>query len=750
MSVRIINADVLDGLGQLPDESVHCVCTSPPYWGLRDYGTATWTGGSSSCNHISHSIRTGAGMEALGEKYRGGGKKATPEKAIQFRDVCSKCGADRVDHQIGLEPTPEAFVARLVEVFHQVRRVLRNDGTLWINLGDSYATKPNGSIGASTLEGASSSHEAYRRTNGLRSTSVPVGLKHKDLVGIPWLVAFAMRADGWWLRQEIIWCLSGGTRIYARTQKGDTPMTIKDLVRLDPETVKLWNGTKWTQVLGFSETPRPDETFEIELRSGERIGCTSGHLWPTQRGNVRADGLAVGDVIATCQLPEPEAPREPEYLPAADVGWFIGSFLADGSYGDHGSVIQIASHSEKSERFSRLKKIAEAFDGTFALHFHDGKSASVHIYSPVLLGILQAYITGENACGKRLSPRCWRRNNEFLTNVLTSYLDSDGHWDAPNRRYRVGFTQNDALAADLRTLCARLGLQIRLKRCAHESQWGVFPGWRGEIRFSRSAHHNCKDDGEIVAIRGSRARKFWDIGVEDEPHLFALASGVLTHNSKPNPMPESCLDRCTKSHEHLFLLSKSARYHYDADAIREAAEKGYDGSVFNAGKTAEHQLGRSSDKPRAGSTRIKVPGGWDRGEGGHGTIHRDGRTSAEYQEAVVRDGRNKRSVWTIATQAFAEAHFATFPEKLVEPCVLAGCPVGGTVLDPFGGSGTTAIVADKLGRDAILIELNPDYAAMAERRIARDRLERGSGDMADVAKADLPLTPLEALISQAQ
>lgn len=666
MTVRIINADVFAGLAQLPDESVNCCVSSPPYWNLRDYGH---------------------------------------------------------DGQIGNEPTPDAFVSKLVEVFREVRRVLRKDGTLWLNLGDTYNNCDKwggggvGKNGKQTLapDGTVPSWAVRRKRDKIE------GIKTKDLVGIPWMTAFALRADGWWLRQEIIWCLSGGTRVYARTQKGDMPMTIKDLVRLDPATVKLWNGTKWTQVLGFSETPRPDETFEIELRSGERIGCTAGHLWPTQRGNVRADELAVGDVIATCRLPEPETPREPEYLPAADVAWFVGTFLADGSYGSHGSVIQIASHADETERFSRLKRISEAFDGTFALHFHDGKAASAHIYSPVLLGVLQAYIAGENACGKRLTSRCWRRSNEFLINLLTAYLQGDGHWDAPNRRYRIGFTQNDALAADLRTLCARLGLQIRLKRYDHESQWGVFPGWRGEIRFARSAHHNCKDDGEVVSIQRSRARKFWDIGVEDEPHLFALASGVLTHNSKPNPMPESVRDRCTKAHEHIFLLSKAERYFFDAAAIRETAEKGYAGSEFNAGKTAGHQLGRASDKPRIGAK-----GNAKTFRGGVYT----GNRAFENSEEMERDShgnapnetlsRNKRSVWTIATQPFPDAHFATFPEELASTCILAGCPAGGTVLDCFGGAGTTGLVADKLGRNAVLIELNKSYAAMDERRIRGD------------------------------
>lgn len=330
MGVRIIIADVLDELAQLEDESVHCCVTSPPYWGLRDYG---------------------------------------------------------VEGQIGLEPTPEAFVAKMVEVFREVRRVLRKDGTLWLNLGDSYS---HGGCGSRDDERwPKQSRNDHHVTRGKSKT----GLKPKDLVGIPWMVAFALRSDGWWLRQEIIW-------------------------------------------------------------------------------------------------------------------------------------------------------------------------------------------------------------------------------------------------------------------------------------------------------------------------------------AKPNPMPESIRDRCTKAHEHLFLLTSISSYFFDADAIREDAVTDDIRRPYAPGQVDAR--GNGHDRGGGQLRKIKVPGGWDRGEGGHGTIHRDGRTSAEYQDAPTKLGRNKRSVWTISTQGYAEAHFATFPEELPANCIKAGCPAGGTVLDPFGGAGTTGLVADKLGRNAILIELNPEYAAMAHKRISGD------------------------------
>ncbi len=316
MTVRIITADVIDGLRQLPDESVHCVVTSPPYWGLRDYG---------------------------------------------------------VDGQIGLEATPAEFTARLVAVFREVKRVLRKDGTCWVNLGDSYA---GGSTTGAARPGSGRADgivddRAQRNRNGVGSVA---GLKPKDLVGIPWRFAFAMQDDGWWLRQDIIW-------------------------------------------------------------------------------------------------------------------------------------------------------------------------------------------------------------------------------------------------------------------------------------------------------------------------------------AKPNPMPESVTDRCTKAHEYIFLLTKSATYHYDAEAIKEDAVGGRL-AFYGHGVTS---AARGADASRQDGNR------------------RD--------ESIV-DSRNKRSVWTIATAPFSEAHFATFPPELPELCIKAGCPVGGTVLDPFSGAGTTCLVADRLQRHGIGIELNPAYAAMSEARIGRDR-----GGLLDIMEA---------------
>jgi len=199
---KILNCDVLEGLKQLPDNSVQCCITSPPYWGLRDYGTAKWEGGSTDCDHLEKKqLKQGNCGGLSNQPLKRGEQPYTESSNIQFKDVCAKCGAKRIDAQIGLESTPEAYVAKMVEVFREVRRVLRDDGTLWLNLGDTYHGGGGGNYGS----GLSVACEHGQHLTNVRNRLELPGLKPKDLVGIPWRVAFALQADGWYLRQDIIW-----------------------------------------------------------------------------------------------------------------------------------------------------------------------------------------------------------------------------------------------------------------------------------------------------------------------------------------------------------------------------------------------------------------------------------------------------------------------------------------------------------------------------------------------------------------
>jgi DNA modification methylase len=423
MGIKILKGDCLETLKSLDEQSINTCVTSPPYWGLRDYGTGEWVGGNADCLHKSAKKNADKTGGFTGKRIRkiGGSEN---NKYLKHKKNCSDCGATRKDNQLGMEDTPEEFVENLVRVFKEVKRVLRDDGTVWLNLGDSYYNYRPGKGQSLSKQSVSNTDQDLPQDCARRGNKI-AGLKEKDLVGIPWRVAFALQADGWYLRQDIIW-------------------------------------------------------------------------------------------------------------------------------------------------------------------------------------------------------------------------------------------------------------------------------------------------------------------------------------HKPNPMPESVRDRCTKSHEYIFLLSKNPKYYYDNEAIKEDAK--------SAGKKSDGFKGRQ------GGAEYHATGG------GIGS------------EEKIYNKKNKRSVWTITTKPYKEAHFATFPTELIEPCVLAGCPEeicvdcgkpykrvmqkpkqleiernkrsglddrkvggvldkynrenppidlglqkqcdcetnetkGGTVLDPFGGSGTTGVVAIKHNRNAVLCELNEGYIDIAEKRL---------------------------------
>jgi DNA modification methylase len=367
VGITIYCGDAATVLAEMPDQSVHCCVTSPPYWGLRDYGTGTWEGGDEACDHknvkqVERNLNHSASEQRQG-RTADEGKLRDGVSGVD--SVCPKCGATRTDHQLGLEDSPQAYVEGMVAVFREVRRVLRDDGTLWLNLGDSY----NGSGGGGGDGKQHSNQGSVDRPDNREGWK---GLKPKDLCGIPWRVAFALQADGWYLRQDIIW-------------------------------------------------------------------------------------------------------------------------------------------------------------------------------------------------------------------------------------------------------------------------------------------------------------------------------------AKPNPMPESVTDRCTKAHEYVFLLSKAERYYFDADAIKSKSD--YAGTITGTGP-------KSLSRGQAKGAGIAPSGN------ANGCL-------------ISPEMANKRSVWTIPTKPYKAAHFAVFPPKLIKPCILAGCPKGGVVLDCFAGSGTTAEVSRRLSCKSVAIELNPEYCQLAARRLRQKVLNFG-------------------------
>lgn len=199
----------------------------------------------------------------------------------------------------------------------------------------------------------------------------------------------------------------------------------------------------------------------------------------------------------------------------------------------------------------------------------------------------------------------------------------------------------------------------------------------------------------------------WRVAFALQQDGWYLRQDIIWH--KPNPMPESVRDRCTKAHEYVFLLSKSERYFWDAEAMKEPAV----GANLHDVTGRTKQRGLADTFKRKDSKRAQAIPGQSVG------THREDRPDSTYDLYT----RNRRSVWTVATRPYKGAHFATFPPALIEPCILAGAPFDGLVLDPFTGSGTTAAVALQHGRRFIGCELNPDYIKLAEARIAAAEAE---------------------------
>lgn len=252
----------------------------------------------------------------------------------------------------------------------------------------------------------------------------------------------------------------------------------------------------------------------------------------------------------------------------------------------------------------------------------------------------------------------------------------------------------------------------------------------------------CKQDSNIGSRLGTKSTKGhgkpkdligqpWSLAFAMRDAGWWLREDIVWH--KPNPMPESILDRCTRSHEMIFHFTKSKSYYHDADAIRTKMLAPNDSTQDDLNRAFNNKR-KTVPVPR----QDKLPTGWDIGSGAHGTIHRAMRTRrlaraeaeplkrkstlnepmgdrARHDQSAT--GANRRSVWTIATCGYSGAHFATFPPELPRLCILAGCPPGGMVLDPFAGSGTVGDVAVKLGRKFTLIELNAKYLTLINERL---------------------------------
>ena len=309
----LLTGDVIECLKALPDDSVHCVVTSPPYWGLRDYGTATWEGGDAECDHKRDSQKPQDHYGSDGKIGRNNTNWDHRNESVGL--VCPKCGACRIDKGIGLEPTFQEWLDRMVEVFREVRRVLRKDGTVWLNIGDAYAntcTGGNGATGGRDKSTLQSQMPPMGTTPTKKNLS---GFKPKDPLMMPARLAIALQEDGWWVRSEIIWVKPN-------------PMPESCMDRPSSAHEKIYLLTRSARYFYDADAVREEELIpgasakQIEYQQRNREGRDKGFMVNDSCGTWTGEGNYQGGrnlrnvwTISTQAYPEAHFATFPEALP---------------------------------------------------------------------------------------------------------------------------------------------------------------------------------------------------------------------------------------------------------------------------------------------------------------------------------------------------------------------------------------------------------------------------------------------------
>ena len=504
---------------------------------------------------------------------------------------------------------------------------------------------------------------------------------------------FFVEECGLKLNDTMIWCLSGGTYLYVKSSKGVQPMTIKDMVRLDPSTIQLWDGMKWVNVVKWYENKDVKSKIRIQLRSGENIYCTNEHRWVLENGEeVLTKDLKIGDILKTCNLPN-EGEHKPIFM-TNDMLWVLGLYLAEGSHAD--DTIQFSLCADEISWVDKIGSVIESVGGSITYTIN-GNSLNVRCYSKVFNAILSQYIGGKTAKDKHLTNICWKLSNDDLKCIVEGYLDGDGGYDEKNDRWRLGFTENSYLERDLRILASRLNAKITLLRKGSriKSLNKVYPSLKGEWKWERSEHHNSKKPSEILLITEEKIREdehMWDIEVDSEEHLFSLASGVITHNCKLNPMPQVKQCRYSDCFEYMFVFSKGKPKTFNPIKVPcKSAGKNYN----STGKNIGGENGRRELNYIVNSEKVK------------NNIWEYGVASNKKTMEIEIDG-----------EKIEVRHPAVFPIEMVIDHIKSWTNEGDIVLDPFMGSGTVAMASILTNRKYVGIELNEHYHMLCMKNIS--------------------------------
>jgi DNA modification methylase len=623
MSVRILTGDCRSVLASLPSESVHCILTSPPYFGLRDYGTASWEGGDPACDHKQG--RNGSGradgvVDGRGQRNRDG--------VGAMGGDCRRCGARRIDRQIGLEQTPDAYVAEMVAVFREARRVLRGDGTLWLNVGDSYTS------GGRTSQAPD--EKSAGRAMGCRPDT-PQGLKPKDLIGIPWRLAFALQADGWYLRQDIIWA-----------KPNAMPESVKDRCCKAHEYVFL-----------LSKSARyyydAEAIAEPAISSGEARGGGKKY-------SARENGAAIGGSHNLHRYGETPENRNRRSVWTIATEPFRAMQIAHRVRVEPDAQVDGKSRITSSDCPLHGGRSAQAAKGRCGEPLADSQTRNGYIGTH----LARPHCGERDATGQTFGRANAEQSSDLLRReCLTSAIDHNSR----SRRMGRDPETSPACMPSVRTADDSVG---KLEQSALSEPRGYIDESNTELAGSAysTSHRILSDSDDKLSEQGSSEASHssyctceYYVETTEEVNHFAM-------------MPTALAELCIKA---------------------GTSEKGC--------------------CPRCGA-------GW---------VRQMERAKPPFVEASVIDrfGNGDAGVHRKIGQAYQDWLNAN-PKRLIGWQPSCSCPahepVPATVLDCFAGAGTTGLVADRLGRNAVLIELNPANTAMAQQR-----LEGDAGLFADVS-----------------
>jgi len=818
MNISIRQGHVIDELKKIPDNSVDCITTSSPYYGLREYGASDviWDGGE-GCDHewITNvkQMHNGRGDSQKSGKYSD--QDPVPDFDVQS-SFCKNCNAWK--GELGQEPSYKMFVKHLLDVAKELRRVLKPTGTMFWNINDSYS-------GSGGWKGKNEESEEYVSNVHLGEGAYPrkppskdKDIPRKSQFMIPERFAIGLIDQGWVKRNTLVWykCLSGNTQLYVKNNGRVFRTTIKDMAKIKNLADMYVYGKDWRKVIRI-EKQQTTDLLTLHLRNGMHIEATPEHRFILEDGNLKeSSSLKVGNKLAHTRFPDSLGTE----LGTEEIGFVIGLYIAEGSKmtseRKKKNGIQFALHKKEQYLADKVINFSKKFNGMCSTYVYNNNLA-VHLWGKIPMAIIDHYVVGYGAKLKHLSNEAWMENNMFLEGVLQGYLEGDGHYDIMNNRWRIGFALNRQLEYDLRLICNRLGYNMRSKRGYVPLNGRIFPVIRGEIRMEKTGHFNEKHDYEILRIVKTKGITY-DIEVDGD-HLFALIDGTLTHNS--NGMPSSTMDRFSNKWEPIFFFTKNPDYWFDLDPVRKPYEQSSIKRIMQphienqvqTGKVADfdsenmnikHIITNMSNKAKRDWFDKNNPHIMRKHASDYGVMNPD-----RPMDLSNANGANPGDLMDIPTRSHSFAHFAVYPETLIEPLIQSGCArevcskcgkpkmpfrvktgrrydsrtgeysedervgsrkvaeannnslssvfntdliyetvtvwkpsckcnvpfISGTVLDPFAGSGTTAVVAKKLGLSAICIELGPSYVDIMRKRLEMDKGETDA-DFQEVQKID--------------